>query len=71
MDFIESDLTGSVFDNCDLNGAKFENTVLDKVDFRMAFNYTINPELNRVKKAQFSLAGLPGLLTRYDILVTP
>jgi fluoroquinolone resistance protein len=71
VDFIEADLTGSVFDKCDLAGAKFENTVLDKVDFRTAFNYTIHPDLNRVKKAQFSLTGLPGLLTRYDIVITP
>lgn len=70
-DFTESDLSGSVFDNCDLTGARFENTVLDKVDFRTAFNYTINLQINKAKKAQFSLAGLPGLLAGYDIVITP
>jgi fluoroquinolone resistance protein len=71
VDFVEADLTGSVFDKCDLVGAKFENTVLDKVDFRTAFNYIINLQFNRARKAQFSLAGLPGLLAGYDIVVTP
>ena len=71
VDFIESDLTGSVFDHCDLAGAKFEQTILDKCDFRSAFGYQIDPAVNKVKKAQFSLAGIPGLLTKYDIHITP
>jgi fluoroquinolone resistance protein len=71
VDFTESDLSGSVFDKCDLAGARFENTILDKVDFRTAFNYTINLQLNKAKKAQFSLTGLPGLLSGYDIVITP
>lgn len=71
VDFIETDLSGSVFDNCDLKDARFENTNLDKVDFRTAYNYTINPDINKLKKAQFSLAGLPGLLSRFDIIITP
>ena len=70
VDFIESDLTGSVFDLCDLTSAKFENSVLEKVDFRTAYNYTIDPGLNKMKKAQFALAGLPGLLAGYDIVVS-
>lgn len=71
VEFIEADCSGAVFDGCDLGDAKFENTNLEKADLRTAFGYTINPELNRLKKAQFALTGLPGLLTSYDILVTP
>jgi uncharacterized protein YjbI with pentapeptide repeats len=71
VDFIESDLTGSVFDKCDMKDARFENTVLDKTDFRTAINYTIDPQVNKLKKTQFSLTGLPGLLSGYDIVVTP
>lgn len=71
VDFIDADLTGAVFEACDLTGAKFENTTLDKADFRTAFNYTIDPALNRLKKAQFSLTGLPGLLAGYDLVITP
>lgn len=71
VDFIECDLTGSVFDECDLTGAKFEQTILEKCDLRSAVGYTIDPAINKVKKAQFSLAGLPGLLTKFDIHITP
>jgi hypothetical protein len=40
---------------------------LEKADFRTAFNYSINPETNRIKKAKFSKEGLNGLLDKYDI----
>lgn len=67
VDLTECDLTSAVFDNCDLTGAAFENTILEKADLRTSFNYSIDPERNRVKKAKFSLQGLPGLLNKYDI----
>ena len=67
VDFTECDLTATVFDNCDLLNAKFENTLLQKTDLRSAFNYTINPESNKIKKARFSLSGVAGLLDKYDI----
>ncbi len=66
-DFTEADLTGSVFDNCNLNHAAFERTVLEKVDFRTAYNYAFDPEINRIRKAKFSILGLAGLLIKYDI----
>lgn len=68
-DFSECDLTGSVFDNCDLIRARFDNTILEKVDFRTSYNYSINPEINRIKKARFSLPEVVGLLDKYDIEV--
>ena len=68
-DFTECDLTESVFHNCDLLHAVFERTNLEKVDFRTANNYAINPNTNRIKKAKFSLAGLPGLLSMYNIII--
>jgi len=67
VDFTECDLTGSIFENCDLTNATFDNTIIEKVDFRTAFNYSINPELNRIKKAKFSIQGISGLLSKYDI----
>ncbi|MEP6684043.1 MAG: pentapeptide repeat-containing protein [Parafilimonas sp.] len=67
VDFAESDLSNSVFNNCDLLNAKFENTILEKADFRTSFNYSINPEINRIKKAKFSLPAAVGLLDKYDI----
>ena len=66
-DFTEADLTNSVFDNCDLAGAKFEKTILEKADLRTSHNYSIDPEINKIKKAKFSVHGITGLLDKYDI----
>lgn len=68
-DFTEADLTGATFSDCDLAGAMFENTNLEKADLRTASNFSIDPETNRIKKAKFSLAGLKGLVDKYDIEV--
>jgi len=56
VDFSDTDLTSSIFDNCDLSGAVFRSTILEKVDFRTAYNYSINPENNRISKAKFSMS---------------
>ena len=71
VDFTDADLHSSVFDQCDLTKTKFENTILEKADLRTAFNYSINPELNKIKKAKFSIPGIIGLLDKYDIEVEP
>ncbi len=68
-DFTETDLTGAVFNNCNLANALFEHTILEKADLRTAYNYSIDPGQNRIKKAKFSLAGIPGLLHQYDISI--
>jgi uncharacterized protein YjbI with pentapeptide repeats len=67
VDFTETDISYSLLEKCDLADATFENTIMEKADFRSAFNYSINPEINRIKKAKFSLTGLKGLLGKYDI----
>jgi len=67
VDFTGCDLSNSVFDNCDLSKALFENANLEKADFSTSFNYSIDPEKNRIRKARFSLAGITGLLEKYDI----
>ena len=69
VDFGETDLSGSTFDNCDLLRATFDHTNLEKVDFRSAFNYSIDPENNRIKKAKFSRLGVTGLLDKYNIII--
>lgn len=66
-DFTESDLTGAVLENCNCTGAIFENTVLEKADLRTAYNYSINPEINKLKKAQFSFPAVAVLLDKYGI----
>jgi len=69
VDFIETNLSGSVFERCDLTDSKFENTNLEKADFRTAVGYVIDPEINKIKKARFSYAGVAGLLMKYDIMI--
>ena len=68
-DFTESDLTSAVFDNCDLARTIFDHSILEKADFRTSYNYSIDPELNRVKKARFSILGVAGLLDKYDVVI--
>jgi len=69
VDLTECDLSQAVLEGCDLADAVFERTILEKADLRGALNYSIDPAMNRVKKARFSLEGLPGLLIKFDILV--
>ena len=68
-DFTEADLTDAAFPECDLLKSTFENTILEKADFRTSFNYSIDPNLNRVKKAKFSMPAVVGLLDKYDIQI--
>jgi len=67
VDFSQADVSESIFDDCDLARAHFGNTTMEKTDFRTSINYSIDPEKNRVKKAKFSLSGVPGLLDKYGI----
>lgn len=69
VDFIETDLTSAIFDNCDLDAARFDRTILEKASLSSSYNYIIDPAINRIKKARFSLQGLPGLLVQHDIVV--
>jgi len=66
-DFTETDLSGSVFENCDLQRTVFYNTNLEKADFTTSYNYSFDPERNRIKKARFSKSGVIGLLDKYNI----
>ena len=69
VDFTETDLTESIFDHCDLTGAIFSSTNVEKVDFTSSYNYTINPEENKIKKSKHSQSQLGGLLTKFDIKI--
>ncbi|HEX6181043.1 MAG TPA: pentapeptide repeat-containing protein, partial [Chitinophagaceae bacterium] len=61
------DLTSAIFDNCDLSKTTFDNTILEKTDFRTSHNYSIDPDINKIRKARFSYPGVLGLLGKYDI----
>lgn len=69
VDFTESNLSEAIFQDCDFLGATFENTILEKADLRSSFNFTLDPEANRLKGAKFSLPGVVGLLTKYGIAI--
>ena len=69
VDFTEADFSNSQFINCDFGLATFPNTVLEKADFSSSFNYSINPTTNKIRKAKFDIAGLPGLLEQFDIII--
>ncbi len=68
-DFSECDLSGAVFEECDLSGAIFAHTVLENADFKSARNYSIDPERNNIKNAEFSLPDVIGLLDKYQIKI--
>lgn len=66
-DFALCDLRKSVFKDCDLLRSIFQRTNLEGADFTTAFNFVINPNDNKMKKAKFSVQGLPGLLGVFGI----
>ena len=70
VDMTEADFSEAKFEECDLAGALFDRTILEKADFRSAYNYTISPALNRLKKAKFSREGLAGLLSDIGIEIS-
>lgn len=68
-DFSEVDFTSAIFDKCDLSTAVFMRSNLSSVNFVSSYNFTIDPEKNTLRKAKFSVDGLPGLLENYGIIV--
>lgn len=68
-DFTNADLTGATFADCDLTRATFHNTRLTDADFRTATGVSLDPEANQLTGARFALAGLPGLLAKYGVVV--
>lgn len=69
VDFMESDLTEALFDNCNLRLAVFSDSILIKSDFYSSYNFSINPEKNKLKKAIFSQENIKGLLDTYEIII--
>jgi uncharacterized protein YjbI with pentapeptide repeats len=67
VDFSNTDLSLSVFDTCNLMGSTFDNTNLEKADLRGAQYFSIDPELNKIKKAKVNTASLAGFLHKYDL----
>ena len=66
---MNSDLTEALFDNCNLRRAVFIDTNLQKTDFYSSYDFIIDPEKNKMKRAIFSTEGLKGLLAKYDLII--
>lgn len=69
VDFMKADISGIAFKKCDLYRAEFEQANAQKTDFSSSTNFTINPQLTKIKKAIFSLEGAKGLLSQHGIVV--
>jgi uncharacterized protein YjbI with pentapeptide repeats len=69
VDFMASDLTEVVFDNCNLRHAVFIDTIANKADFSTSYDFIIDPEKNKLKRAVFSTENLAGLLKKYDLII--
>ena len=69
VDFMSTDLTEVVFENCDLYRSEFAKAIANKANFKTSYNYTIDPTKTKIKKAIFSVEGLKGLLYKHEIIV--
>lgn len=69
VNFSGSNLSQASFEECNLEGAIFQRTLLVQANFETAYSYSIDPELNDIRKARFSSQGLSGLLAKYDLII--
>jgi uncharacterized protein YjbI with pentapeptide repeats len=70
VDFREADLSKADFSGSDLSESLFIHTNLSEADLSRARNYLIDPGLNELKKAKFSLPEAMSLLYNMDIILT-
>lgn len=68
-DFYETKLTSADFSHCKLKGTLFENCDLSEADFSKATEYAIDPSLNQIKKAKFSMPEVLSFLKPLDIQI--
>lgn len=69
VDFTECNAKKAIFKECDLKNSQFHQTNLQEADLSSAFNFSINPTLNIVKKAKFSQNNIDGLLNDFQIII--
>ena len=67
VDFRETNLSEAVFSGTDLQGSLFLDTDLRTADLGSARNYQINPAINKLGGARFSLPEAISLLYALDI----
>ena len=66
-DFENNNLTYSNFEGTEFKNTFFKNSDLSFASFKNATNYNINPNINIIKKAKFSLPEALSLLDVYDV----
>ena len=69
VNFTKADLSKTIFFDCDLYEAIFAQTNLSGVDLTSIQNFSIDPEINNLKKAKFQSQDLERLLYKYDIII--
>ena len=69
VDFTGANLTKANFTRTDLLGSRFAETNLSGADFSHATNYALDPTINRIKKAIFTLPEALSLLSTFDIVM--
>ena len=69
VDFSGANLTKAAFTRADFLDSRFVDTNLSGADFSHASNYAINPTVNRLKKAIFTLPEAMSLLAAFDIVL--
>ncbi|MCP3773304.1 pentapeptide repeat-containing protein [Paenibacillus sp. MZ04-78.2] len=67
VDFREADLTEANMSSTDFSESLFDRTNLTAADFSFATNYMIDPGLNPIRKAKFTLPEAISLLNCMDI----
>lgn len=67
--FANANLSKSLFNNCNLEGTLFNGSNLTEVNFSNAYGFSIDPELNKINKATFSMQGAITLLDKYKLKI--
>ena len=66
---MKSNLNVSLFGNYELKRAIFDQSNLEKVDFRTSINFYLNIQNNIFKKAIFNINTIKSLLSQYKIII--
>src|SRR3970282_2049239 len=69
LDFMSTDLTQGLFENCNLYRSEFAKAIANKANFKASYNYTIDPTKTKIKKAVFSLNEVKGLLFKHELVI--
>lgn len=68
-DFTSADLSGINLSNCNMGRAIFDNSILEKTNFKGSINISFHPAHNKIKGALIPRAELGGLVTVFGIKI--